>query len=239
MNNQVVTVSFFRYKGWRNKWWAFQQMGLAGNSIREVTGLQFFKLLGSGAGRGFSIFPNWSTYGVLAVWDNEQAAQNYFKTHPSYKDFQAHSEEQWTLFLRTAQVHGVWEGNCPFEITTPYDKKQLVGVLTRATIYPKYLFQFWRFVPSVSASVHDKKGLLFSIGIGELPLIQQATFSLWESSERMMEYAYKSTFHKEVVQKTRELGWYKEEMFARFLPYKSIGTWQGIHPLHGYLTTAI
>ena len=227
MQNQVVTITFFRYEGWSAKWWAFQQMGIAGAKMEEVEGLQFFKLLGSGAGRGFSIFPNLSAYGILSVWDTEAHADAFFEVHPSYADFQERSEEQWTVYLKTAKTHGSWDGTSPFAETIPYDKTQLVGVLTRATIYPKYLLRFWKFVPPVSASVHEKKGLLFSIGVGELPLIQQATFSLWESSELMMDYAYKSKFHKEVVQKTRELGWYKEELFARFSPYKTTGTWEG------------
>ncbi len=235
MQTQVVTITFFRYEGAAAKWWAFQQMGIAGTHITQVQGLEFFKLLGSGAGRGFSIWPNLSTYGLLMVWEKEADANAFFERHSSFEDFVNRSEEYWTIFLKTAKAHGEWEGNCPFQESIPYDKTQLVGVLTRATIRPKYLLRFWRFVPPVSASVHEKKGLLFSIGVGELPLIQQATFSLWESSELMMDYAYKSKFHREVVQKTRELGWYKEELFARFLPYKTVGTWKGENILSKYL----
>lgn len=234
MQEQIVTITFFRYEGAGAKWWAFKQMGIAGTQMAEVQGLAFFKLLGSGAGRGFSIWPNLSTYGFLAVWETETAANSFFEAHPSFQAFQSRSEDQWTIYLKPAKAHGTWDGVCPFEPTVAYDKTQLVGVLTRATIYPKYLYRFWRFVPPVSASVHEKKGLLFSIGVGELPLIQQATFSLWESSELMMDYAYKSKFHKEVVQKTRELGWYKEELFARFLPYKTTGSWQGENVLEEY-----
>lgn len=51
----------------------------------------------------------------------------------------------------------------------------------------------------------------------------------------MMQYAYTSQYHKEVVQKTRELGWYKEELFARFVPYKSEGSWEGENILSAYL----
>jgi hypothetical protein len=44
----------------------------------------------------------------------------------------------------------------------------------------------------------------------------------------MMDYAYKNKNHREVVQLTRKLGWYKEELFARFVPFKYSGQWNGV-----------
>ncbi|MEM6697560.1 MAG: hypothetical protein AAF599_04140 [Bacteroidota bacterium] len=233
--SQIITISFFKYEGFSNKWWAFTQMQRAYGKLKGTKGLGFHRMLGSGGDRGFSIFPNWSTYGLIAVWEKATDAEQFFQKHSVFKDFLNYSQEHWTVYLKTSKVHGEWSGTCPFKETISYDKKALVGVLTRATIHTKYLRHFWKFVPSVSESVHDKKGLIFSVGVGELPIVQQATFSLWESSELMMEYAYKSAYHKEVVQKTRELGWYKEEMFARFLPYRSEGSWGGVDLLAQYL----
>ena len=43
----------------------------------------------------------------------------------------------------------------------------------------------------------------------------------------MMDYAYQNPKHREVVALTRQLNWYKEEMFARFVPYKFTGSWAG------------
>ena len=43
----------------------------------------------------------------------------------------------------------------------------------------------------------------------------------------MQTYAYQGQFHSQVVRKTRELGWYKEELFARFHPFKMEGKWAG------------
>ena len=41
---------------------------------------------------------------------------------------------------------------------------------------------------------------------------------------------------KEVVKRTRELGWYEEELFARFHPYRSEGDWgQGATPVEEWL----
>lgn len=236
---QCVTVSFFRYESLRSKWWAFTQMQLAYSKINGTEGLQFYRMLGTGGDKGFSIKPNFEVYGLLAVWKEESCAQQFFEQHKAFQNFRKHSEDQWTIYLNTVKAHGEWEGESPFEENATYNPKVLVGVLTRATIYTKHLRKFWQYVPQVSESIHDKKGLLFSVGVGELPLIQQATFSLWESSELMMAYAYKSEYHKEVVQKTRELGWYKEELFARFAPYKSVGSWEGKDILASYLNKKV
>jgi hypothetical protein len=222
---QITTISFFRYTTPSNKWWAFKLMGQAVPDLEKVKGLQFVKMMGSGAGNGFSIWPNFGTYGLLCVWDEEATARHFFEANPIFKECKQKSEAWWTVFMQAAHFHGEWDGTCPFTITTPFDKKKPVAVITRATIATKKLWQFWRFVPSVGKSVENKPGMLFSIGIGELPLVQQATFSLWEDSEKMMAYAYDSAHHKEVVRKTRELGWYTEELFARFHPYDVEGKW--------------
>jgi hypothetical protein len=100
-------------------------------------------------------------------------------------------------------------------------------VLTRAKIRFRKLFSFWSKVGSVSHTLSNYDGLVLSIGIGEWPLIQQATLSLWKTQAEMMNYAYKNEKHKEVVLLTRKLNWYSEELFARFVPYKFNGTWNG------------
>ncbi len=223
----IVTFSFFHYGTRADRWWGFRQMGLGYDRLKEVEGLAFVKLLGSGRD-GFSIFPNWSRYGLLAVWSSEAAARQFFQSHAVIEEFRSHSTAYWTIYLRTAMVHGQWSGGNPFEVTQDFDPLRPVAVLTRATIRTRHLINFWRRVPKVSHSIQDKPGLLFAVGVGELPLVQQATFSLWESSKKMQAYAYQSAHHREVIKRTRELGWYKEELFARFHPFDDEGEWPGL-----------
>lgn len=228
MKGNIVTFTLLRFEGRAAKWWAFAQMGRSPRLFTKVEGLTFCKMVGSGAGNGFSVLPNLGAYGLLCHWENEDFAKAFFETNTIYKDFLAKSVQQCTVFAETATAHGAWEGQAPFQVTTPLDQTKPVAVLTRATIKLRYLLYFWKFVPRTSRSVYDQDGRLFTIGIGELPLIQQATFSLWENPKKMMDYAYKSKYHSEVVQKTRALGWYKEELFARFHPYHIDGNWEGI-----------
>lgn len=228
MNPQgaITTVTFFRYESLPDKWWGFKQMGLSAERLKDVAGLRFYKMLGSGAGNGFSIWPNFGVYGLLQVWEDEAAALAFGESHELFRESLGRAAGWWRIFLQAAKSHGEWEGASPFPITTGYDTEKPVAVLTRATIYPRHLWRFWRFVPPVSRSIAQKEGLLFSVGVGELPLIQQATFSLWANSHHMMAYAYQSEHHKKVVRRTRELGWYREELFCRFHPYRSEGDWE-------------
>lgn len=236
MSNPAITISFFRYRKPAARWWAFRQMGLAPALLQQVPGLRFSKMLGSGGGNGFSIWPDFGAYGLLGVWDSEADARLFFDSHSLFSAFRQRCAAWWTAYLRAAQSHGQWDGQSPFPITETYDEGRLLGVITRATIYPRHLLRFWRFVPSVSRAVEGSEGLLFSVGIGELPVVQQATFSLWENSHQMKKYAYQSPRHREVIRRTRQLGWYKEELFARFHPYKAEGDWErGGTPLDGFL----
>ena len=79
------------------------------------------------------------------------------------------------------------------------------------------------------------KGLITSIGIGEMPYIKQATFSIWQSKDDMKNFAYQMKEHAEVIRKTRKENWYSEDMFVRFKPLKITGTIRGVSPLEGIL----
>jgi hypothetical protein len=217
---QVTTISIFHFRGWKNKFRALSQMGLAPARMQHAPGLSFFKLLGSGAENGFSIRPNFGTYALLGVWDAEADADRFFQKHPAFQHYRSLAASWQTIYMRNTAAHGAWDGQNPFQTADAFDPTEPVAVITRATIRRRHLWRFWRFVPSVSRDVENRPGLRLAIGIGELPLLQQATFSLWDSGRQMLDYAYRRPEHSAMVRKTRELGWYKEELFARFKPYR-------------------
>lgn len=222
-SRQITTVTFFCFSGFRRRFWAFSQMGLAPRRLAGISGLTFCKLLGSGGANGFGLRPNWSLYGMLQVWENEAAARDFFRENPVFAAYRRQSIAAQTVFLRTTMAHGLWEAKMPFVAEAPFDPDVPVAVLTRATIRSRHLWRFWSRVPAVSRDVEGKPGLIFAVGIGELPLIQQATFSLWQSGRQMMDFAYKRPRHAAVIKQTRDLGWYREELFARFVPYRVEG----------------
>jgi hypothetical protein len=163
-------------------------------------------------------------------------ARRFFDEPGIFQKFKNNSQEYWTVYMHPLLSHGYWSGVAPFQTNKNFAvPNEILGVITRATLHPGQVWKFWQYVPKVGAAVYTHEGLIFTKGIGELPIVQQATFSLWRSKKDMVDFAYKNPYHTEVIKKTRELGWYKEELFAQFTPFFAEGTWQGINPLADYL----
>jgi len=220
--SQTTLISFFQYAGIKNKWRAFTRMGRSPILQKKINGLTFFKPLGTGSGNGFSIKPDFSTFGFVAVFKSEELAKEFLRTDV-VKEYTKTTTGYSHVLMHTVKSHGKWSEQNPFESSVEYDKTKPLAVITRATIKPKLAYQFWKNVPAVSKSMDKYDELVFSKGIGEFPLLMQATFSLWSSAEAMMNYAYKNPKHAEMVKKTRELNWYSEELFARFQPFYQEG----------------
>lgn len=231
--SQITTLTFYRYRNLWQKLWAFGMMQFGHGPMSKISGQQFYKLMGSGKD-GFDPFPDWSVYAVLQIWDNEVSANNFFSSSELIERYKNNSEECWTLYLKNFVAKGEWSGKNPFEKSNNIDPDNpFIAVITRATIKKKLLYRFWKYVPTSQASLAGNKGLLFTKGIGEVPVIQMATFSVWKNKESLMEFAYGSKEHQSAIQQTRKLEWYKEELFSRFQPYRSIGTWNGKQQLPG------
>ena len=71
-------------------------------------------------------------------------------------------------------------------------------------------------MPAASKAIEKAVGVHYFKGIGEWPFIQQATVSIWENFESVNTFAYKDKAHAAIVKKTRQMKWYKEDLFSRF-----------------------
>jgi len=201
-------------------------MQFAHSDLAEVKGLSFYRLMGSGKGKGFNPLPDWSVYSLLQVWESEEDANQFFNSSTLIEKYKSHTSEQYTLYMKNISAGGTWVGKNPFEKGTDLDPSLPIAVITRATIKWNWLIRFWKYVPTSQEPLEGNKGLVYTKGIGEVPVVQMATFSLWENFDAVKEFAYNSKQHKEAIRRTRKNEWYREELFSRFHPYKSSGTWQ-------------
>ncbi len=62
-------------------------MQFAHNDLSKVEGLSFYRLMGSGKGKGFNPLPDWSTYSLLQVWETEKEANEFFNDSALLKKY--------------------------------------------------------------------------------------------------------------------------------------------------------
>lgn len=197
---------------------AMVKMAYAAQIFRRAKGCKFAKVMGSGGGTlGFGLMPNFGIYAAILVWQSWDELKKFEDSNHLFLNYQKNCSGIQKFYGQPYKVHGKWDGKEPFsaiEKTSFSDNK--VIVLTRARIKIWHVLRFWKFVPKTSDALLRIKGRIFSIGVGELPLLFQATISIWESHEHMREYAYGNKEHIEVIKRTKEYNWYSEELFARF-----------------------
>lgn len=227
---QTVSLSLFRFDGILNRGWVLGQMGLARLSFMRMRDVMFWKLCGSGTGEGFTPRPNLGVWAILAVWPDEQTARQHTRDAGVYNRWRGRAGESWTIYLAATSARGAWAGRAPFAVsTTPHGP---LAVLTRATIRPGRLLRFWDRVPDISAVIGADPNVAFKIGIGEVPMLHQITFSLWPDPASMAAFARGTGPHGQAIQAVRDGNWFAEELYARFRILGAIGTWGGDNPLN-------
>jgi spheroidene monooxygenase len=222
---QAVSISFFRFEGLWNRLWVIGQMGAARLPMKAIPDVSFFKLFGSGTGEGFTPVPNFGVWAILAVWPNEAIARKGVEEAAVYQRWRRHSTEHATLYLSAIASRGIWDGDAPFAVEAQNGAPEHMAVLTRATIKKRHVLSFWRQQPDISTLVRAQNHLLFKIGLGEVPWFQQVTFSIWNDTDAMKAFAYKSASHGEAIKEVRKNGWFKEELYARFQVLGAEGRW--------------
>jgi spheroidene monooxygenase len=226
--SQTVSLSFFRFAGPLARFWALAQMGAARRPIARTPDIGFWKLCGSGTGEGFTPLPNTAVYAILATWPDHATAISRVANAPVYQRYRRRAAEDWSVFLTPTSSRGHWSGVAPFEINT--GNSGPLAALTRATIKPRIALRFWGRVPNISAMIGSDPNVAFKIGIGEVPLLHQVTFSIWPDEKAMARFA-RTGPHAEAIRAVREEGWFSEELYARFTVQSDSGTWNGISPL--------
>ena len=181
--------------------------------------------MGSGKNGTFDIHPDLQQWAIMIFWKADKPIEESAIIN-GIQELLGNFIMSWLGFfkaeLKAFQLqpyagHGSWDGETFIDQRQKKeDPDTSIAVLTRATIRFIRLKNFWNAVPSTAMDLSKTKGLIYSIGIGEVPFIKQATFSIWERAEDMKNFAYKKAEHRQVIQETRKESWYAEELFLRF-----------------------
>ena len=225
-----MSLSLFRFASLPARLWVLGQMGAARVSLWRMPEVGFWKLCGSGTGEGFTPRPNTAVWAILATWPDAATARHCINSAPVFRRWRAHAEESWTILLEPTSARGTWSGVAPFTATTTLNTGPIVA-LTRATMRARTFLRFWRRVPDISTAIGQDPNVIFKIGIGEVPLLHQVTFSIWPDAASMAHFARGDGPHGRAIHSVRAEGWFSEELYARFRILDDWGTWGGLRPL--------
>jgi len=232
----IVDFTFAHYPQ-RASLQAMAHLALDRLPLAATEGLRFWRLLGVGKVRAFDPHADFQRYAMFTVWYSVANLKRFEQASRVMRRIRQRADEVWSVHMCPVRWHGQWGRRKPFAempLAAPLEPGPWV-ILTRATIRPTKVAAFLQAVPAVSAHLLQQPDLLHSIGVGEAPLLYQATLSLWRTLPAITTFAYGSAPHTEVVRRTRREGWYREELFARFRPIATWGTWDGVNPLAEFL----
>jgi hypothetical protein len=197
--------------------------------VGKPEGLCFTKVLGTGLNGGFGLWPGLRHQGLMAFFQDAASAQRFVRDSRVLRARRLAADESLLAVLRVTSARGSWDGHtlavAPGDHPEPGPDAP-VAALTRASIRPVSARRFWRHSPGSERALAQSQGCRLAIGLGEAPVLRQATFSLWDSVPAMRAYAAGGA-HGHAAQEALRQGWFSEWLFARFEPLSLQGRWQG------------
>lgn len=208
-----------------SRWWGYGRFVFGRAALRRQPGVRFAKILGSGFDGGFGLKPSASRQGLLCLFDDPGQASAFLDASALVQAYRDHAREYLEVRLRPYSCRGSWDG-VRFEPGVPPPLHGPIAGLTRASIRPSLARQFWSKAPPAERSLAAAHGCLLAAGLGEAPLLRQATFTVWDSLASMDGYA-RTGAHMEAIRAARDGNYFSESMFVRFVPEGLRGTWKG------------
>jgi hypothetical protein len=226
----VVVVDYLR----QYRSWGWMRLMAGPSAFKQVPGLLFAKVMGSGHGGGFSLRPSPSHQGVICRFKNVDTALKFLQSsHVS--GMRERARESWCGLLAVTSSRGSWDQSA-WPLTDEFSRKygdilsgnkvQPLAVLTRASIVPSKTMAFWRYAPAAQADLKHSKGCLLSMGLGEIPLVRQCTFSLWQDKSSMRDYAFQGA-HQAAISAAYRNDFFSESMFVHMQVLGMSGQWMG------------
>lgn len=222
----VVLADFAR----QHQAWGWMRLVAGATPYKDIPGLTMAKVMGSGHGGGFSLRPSATHQGLICTFSHLDLALKFLDSAwvQAYRD---RARESWrgVMSVQSARGHWdkqAWQATTSEALGSPSPASGPFAVLTRASIVPTKAMAFWRYAPAAQAGLSQSKGCLLSMGLGEAPLVRQCTFSLWQDTAAMLQYAHQGA-HQLASSAAYKHQFFSESLFVRMQVLQMSGVWQG------------
>jgi hypothetical protein len=221
----LATIALVLLARLRSGAWGLSRLVRGERALGQVAGLRFARVLGSGREGGFGLAPGLDHQGLMCFFDDEDSARAFAQEAAVMRAYRDHAHERLLVLLRATSCRGTWSG-ASLAVTATAQADAPMAALTRASIRLRHAARFWQHAPATHDGIARAQGCRLAVGLGEAPLLRQATFSLWDNSAAMDDYA-RSGAHLAAIKGAYEQGWFSESMFVRFAPISIEGQWHG------------
>ena len=205
--------------------WAWSRLMIGGRALTGVPGLRFAKVLGSGHDGSFGLRPSATHQGLFCHFESDAQADRFLRSSALVAAYRSHAREFASVKLHAYASRGQWAGQT-LPVTVDAPSTGPIAALTRASIRPAAAWSFWRNAPPANRALQQASGCRLAAGLGEAPLLRQATFSVWDDVRSMDDYA-RSGAHLAAIRAAHTHGYFSESMFVRFVPSELRGRWKG------------
>ena len=234
----VLLADFLR----QHQGWGWLRLVAGATPYKDVPGLTMVKVMGSGHGGGFSLRPSATHQGLICTFSHLDLALKFLDS-PAVQAYRSRARECWAGVLSVQSARGhwdkqAWQASSAQALGVSADQAaQGLGldgrpnsgpfaVLTRASIVPTKAMAFWRYAPAAQADLGQAPGCLLAMGLGEAPLVRQCTFSLWQDTAAMLQYAHQGA-HQVASAAAYKHQFFSESLFVRMQVLQMAGVWQG------------
>jgi spheroidene monooxygenase len=230
----VVLVDFLR----KHQGWGWLRLVAGATPYKDVPGLTMVKVMGSGHSGGFSLRPSATHQGLICTFSHLDLAQKFLES-PAVQAYRERASECWTGVLTVQSARGHWDKQIwqassseamgdqgQVQASMPAQPAGPFAVLTRASIIPTKAMAFWRYAPAAQADLDKSPGCLLAMGLGEAPLVRQCTFSLWQDTAAMLNYARQGA-HQVASAAAYKHQFFSESLFVRMQVLQMAGVWRG------------
>jgi spheroidene monooxygenase len=226
----VLLVDFLR----QHQGWGWLRLVAGATPYKEVPGLTMVKVMGSGHGGGFSLRPSATHQGLICSFSHLDLALKFLDS-PWVQAYRDRARECWTGVMAVQSARGHWDKQAWQASTSealgvqdpmPVQRAGPFAVLTRASIVPTKAMAFWRYAPAAQADLGKSPGCLLAMGLGEAPLVRQCTFSLWQDTGAMLQYAHQGA-HQVASAAAYKHQFFSESLFVRMQVLQMAGVWKG------------
>lgn len=210
--------------------WGWLRLVAGAGAYKDVPGLTSAKVMGSGHGGGFSLRPSPTHQGLICTFGHIDHALQFLDS-AAVQAYRNRSRECWTgvMVVQSGRGHWdkqAWQTSSAEALGQSPEPKGPFAVLTRASILPSKAMAFWRYAPAAQADLKQASGCLLAMGLGEVPLVRQCTFSLWKDTAAMLAYAQQGA-HQAASAAAHKHQFFSESLFVRMQVLEMAGVWQG------------